>query len=675
MKLDFRPTKVAFLDFETQSEYDLKKGTARRYSKHPTTKALTCVVKVDGQIRKYGPYLSDTAKQELMQIAETHVLVAHNASFDAAIWENALKLPEATWFDTLPCARAAGLPGGLDKLSKAVGGRGKDKNGERLIQMLCILKPDARPIAIGPAHQLLMNYNVQDVEELELVYNRVKDFGEPEVMVVDRIINDRGLPIDTQMLNAMADMYEQNTREYGQQFADATENINPKSPKQVREWLEERGIALSSVGKAAIGQFLANPQEFFSDTNPPDMEMLQAAKEAIELRRELAGVGYGKVQKAKLLIDDGVIYDQFVYFGTIPGRWSSRGLQLHNMPSSLKSVDMRDVKLDYATVKAYAAAASEDTKTHVTISDCLNVALRRLIKVDNILVADYGAIQARALAWVANVPAMLAAYNDPKESLYLKMGDTVFGRRINKKTEPLEYVLCKALVLGCGFGMSGAKFRATCMLRESREFMRMLDESGIDLADSVKLYRKTYPEVCMLWSELHKVVLDAVNGQPGHAGRCDFKMVGSDLHCVLPSGRPTVYHNARVDMRVPGYCKMYNMPEIPVPTVLYDESRGGEGFLYGGKMLENICMGVERDLVADALVKCEAEGLRPILHVHDEIGCAADEKYLTKFVEIMSVGPEWARTLPILVEGYSGPQWTKNPAGYKQLNMLSGREI
>jgi DNA polymerase len=673
MKLNFRPTRVAFLDFETQSEHDLTKSSSRKYSKDPTTKALTCVVKVDDKLFKFGPYLDDTDKETLRRIAESCTLVAHNAPFDAAIWENVLGLPETEWFDTLPCARAGGFPGGLDKLSKAIGGRGKHKDGERLIKMLCVIKNGKVP-AVGAAHQLLMDYNVQDVEELEIIYDRVKSFGEPDVMTVDHTINCRGLPIDTEMLAAMTSMYEQNTKEYGQQFADATEGVNPKSPKQVREWLAERGINIDSVGKVEIGKFLSEPESYFSESNPPDLEMLTAAKEAIELRRELAGVGKGKIDAAQRLVDNGFVYDQFVYFGTIPGRWSSRGLQLHNMPSSLKSVDMRDVQLDYDTVKAYAVAASEETGNHVTVSDCLNVALRRLVKVDNILTADYGAIQARALAWIAESPSMLAAYKNPKESLYLKMGDKVFGHRINKKTEPLEYVLCKALVLGCGFGMSGAKFRATCMLRESREFMKMLDASGIDLADSVKLYRKTYPEVPRLWATLQETVLAAVAGTPGHAGRCDFLMVGRDLHCVFPSGRPTVYRNARTEMEVPGYCKLYNMPEVPVPTVKYDGPRGVD-FLYGGKITENICMGVERDLVADALVKCEQAGLTPFLHVHDEIACLGDEKHLELLCEIMSTGPEWANTLPILVEGYSGPQWTKNPTGYKQCNMLTGVEI
>lgn len=686
MKCNFKPKSVAFLDFETQSEYDLPNGTVRGYAKHPSTKALTCCVKVDGQMLRMGPYLTEADKQKLQKIAETHTMVAHNAPFDAAIWEDVLKLPEAEWFDTLPCARAAGLPGGLNNLSKAIGGRGKHKDGERLVQMLCCIKGGKVP-AIGPAHQLLMEYNVQDVEELETVYKRVKDYGEPDVMSIDRKINDRGIPIDVPLLYALREMYEQNTKKYGDEFAEFTkdkdriEGLNPRSPKQLHAWLQERGLSIAdktgklSLSKPIVQQFLADPDKFFSDQNAP--VEIEAAKEMLELRRELAGVGRGKVDKAIDLVTDGRIYDQLVYFGAHTGRWSSRGLQLHNMPSALKvSVDMRHVEPTYEAVSRVAEETSIRTNTHVTVSDCLNIMLRRIVLEDNLLVVDYGAVEARCLAWLANAPAMLAAYNDPKESLYLRMGDTVFQRRIDKKKEQLEYVLCKALVLGCGYGMSGAKFHAQCAVRESREFMEMLKHANIDLAECVKTYRKTYPEVPELWTNVGKAALDAVSHGSAHAARCDFVIVNGDMHIILPSGRPIIYRNVQVEPIVPSYCKMYNMPEIPIPTVTFDNPRGFRGFLYGAKIVENISQGISRDLLADAIVCIERdEGIPVVLHVHDEIVCAGPDNKLERICEIMTCPPAWADGFPVSVEGYSGKQWTKTSEGYRELKMLRGKVI
>lgn len=684
MKLNFNPHKVAYIDFETQSECDLTKSTVKKYAQHSSTKALTCVVKVEDKVLKLGPYLTTEDKNILLRISEQYVLVAHNAPFDAAIWEDTLKLPEATWFDTLPCARAAGLPGGLDKLSKALGGRGKHKDGERLIQMLCCIKNGRIP-AIGPAHQLLMEYNVQDVEELEIVYNRVKDYGEPEVMEVDRIINDRGIPVNEQLLFALRDMFEQNSKKFGDEFAEFTkdpdrlEGLNPRSPKQLHIWLQTRGVNITdkdgkqSLGKPIVQQFLANPEEYVVDGNG---EELAAVKEMLELRRELAGVGRGKVDKALELIDGGRIYDQFIYFGAHTGRWSSRGLQLHNMPSALKvSVDMRHIEPTYEAVSTVAKEVSERTKTHVTVSDCLNIMLRRIVEVDNLLVVDYGAVEARCLAWLANAPTMMAAYNDPKESLYLRMGDVVFQRRIDKKQEQLEYVLCKALVLGCGYGMSGAKFKAQCAIRESREFMKMLEDTNIDLAECVKTYRKTYPEVPKLWSAMGEAALTALRDGSTNAGKCEFRMVGTDLRMVLPSKRPVIYRNARVEMVVPAYCKMYGMPETAIPTVTFDNPRGFRGFLYGAKITENACQAICRDLIAEALVHLEQDGLPVILHVHDEIACAGPDNKLERMCEIMTCPASWADGFPVLVEGYSGKQWTKTYDGYRDIKMLRGKVV
>lgn len=674
MKLNFRPSKIAFLDFETQSEVDLTKGTLRKYAKHPSTKALTCCVKIDGQMFRFGPYLNDEDRQMLASIAEDRVLVAHNAPFDAAIWEYTLKLPEATWFDTLPCARAAGLPGGLDKLSKAIGGRGKDKNGELLIKMLCILKNGKVP-AIGPAHQLLLNYNVQDVEELELVYNRVKDFGEPEVMAVDHTMNERGIKLDRPLLEAMYDMYDVNSRAKNSEFTEHTRGVNPRSTKQMTEWLNSRGFAINSCNKHVLNSLIANPHDFHCGDTDNDVVSInvEAMCTAIELRREVVGVGKGKVETAMVALDeDDYIRDLLVIYGAHTGRWTSRRLQVHNLPGRIKYLDMRNVEPTLDAVTAIAAATSNITGSIIPVADCLGSMLRRLVLADNLLVADYAAIEARCLAWMCKCAHMLNSYTDPlAPSLYYDMGRTVFGRDIDKVSDPAEYVVAKALFLGAGYGMSGAKFEARLSLQESRATVEKFKASGTTAKEAVKAYRELFPEIPQLWRECGEAVKNAVAGISSEAGRCFFHMVGRDLHAVLPSGRPFVYRNARIEMMVPMYCKMYNMPEIPVPTVVFDSVRG-LGFLYGSKIVENICQATCRDLLADAIVRCEKAGILPLLHVHDELVCNAPLDRFDEMLSIMTIPPPWADGFPVKVEGYSGKQWSKISDGYVNKVMQTG---
>lgn len=682
MKLNYRPASVCFIDFETQSQCDLSKTTSHKYANHPTTRILTCVAKVDGVVHRFGPYLDAEAKQKLVNIATARTLVAHNAPFDAAVWE-AAGLGEVEWFDTLPCARAAGFPGGLDDVGRLLTGRGKDPNGRRLVDMLCILRTPKAP-AIGPAHQLLMDYNQRDVELLEEVYAKVALFGEPDVMVVDRAINNRGLPADRGVLEKLVDLYAQNKVIRGAEFAELTEGKNPNSAKQVKDWMRSIGFEVpiiagkESINRWAVRELMDNPDEFFTGDGELD-EALDVLRDALAARREVTRVGKSKVETAiQVLESDGRVRDQLVYYGAHTGRWSGRALQPHNLPSSRDTAGAADYT--YEACVAEADRASAELKRRVAVADVLGAMIRSMVRSDNLLVADYGAVEARGAAWLAEESRMLALFADPTKSAYIDMGEQVFGRRISKKDDPEEYTLAKTLVLGCSYGMSGPKFAASC--KALGVSLAALEKAGVDVKHVVRVYRNTYPAIPKLWNAYHEAIHAAVvDGVSTFAGKCHFRRVGPDMHVVLPSGRPIVYRNVRIEMLVPGYCKLYNMEAREVPTVVFDlprmyGDRCKRGFLYGSKVCENITQGVCRDLLADAICRCEQLGLDPVLHVHDEVMCEAPPTKFADFMEVMSTGPAWASGFPILAEGYSGPVWTKRPgADYIQAEYLGGRNV
>jgi DNA polymerase bacteriophage-type len=664
--------RLAFLDYETQSEQPIEHGL-KKYMEHPSTRALTCVVKVDGVLHKFdNPH---EQKERLAAVVEGRIVVAHNASFDAQVHHTVLKLTPVEWLDTLPRARAAGLPGGLDKLSLAVGGRGKDKNGDRLIKMLCILKPGQKPPAYGAAHELLLDYNVQDVEELEFIYERVKDFGEPDVIRVDRIVNDRGIPVDRGILETLSKMFEINAAEQREAFAKTTGGINPSSPKQVIAWLASNGFNVDGINKPAVLALLSRPEDFYSGEGDLG-DSIETVREAIMARKDAVAVGRGKVDAMLQVLDsDGRIRDQLVYYGAHTGRWSGRKMQPHNMPVVVgAAMDVKSIPLTYEGVKTavdtYNAKMPENER--VGVSAMLSVILRTAVRAKNLLVADYASVEARGLAWTADESAMLRRYNDPTQSLYYDIGKEIFGRDIDKHKDYIEYALAKSVILGCGYGMSGGRFNDLLSLRGVS--LEPLERAGITPQECVKIYRKTYPRVPLVWREFGEACMAAVSGEPTRAGKCLFTMVGNDLHAVLPSGRPLVYRNGRIELVVPGYCRMLGMPEVPVPTVVYDGPRM-RGFLYGGKICENVIQAMCRDLMAQALVKCEAAGLNPVLHIHDEIVCEAAPERFDEFLEIMGTPPAWASEFPLLVEGYSGPVWTKNSTGYTEGKNFRGMKL
>lgn len=685
VQMDWDPVNPVFLDFETQSYHDLGESTASKFAKDPTTNMLTCVVKVDGVIHRIGPYLNAANRQKLIALTEGRTIVAHNVPFDRRIWEYSEKLPPRKWFDTLPCARAAALPGGLDKLGEKLGVGRKDDKGKMLINLLCILKPGKPVPAIGPAHHLLMEYNVQDVELLERVYDHVKPHVEPDVMTVDQIINERGVPLDRDYMERLIELYSHNEKKLRAEFEEATGGVNPSSAKQVKDWMTTSGFTLPqlkkagtdestpSIGKFALKDFLSRPEEFYVGDDD-ESAACEAMVAAMELRKEVVRVGKGKAAAAAQGIEaDDRIRDQFTYYGAHTGRWSGRGLQLHNMPKT--PIDARYIDTTYEAVCAASDAATATGKWgRVLRADVLNGMLRSMVRAENLLVSDYGAVEARGIAWVADCHKMLKLYADPHQSVYLDMGEKLFGRRIDKKKDEQEYTMAKTLVLGCGYGMSGAKFKYTCTSRGIS--LKVFEAAGLKPEEAVKTYRQAYPEIPQVWKAYGDAIMDVVKtGAVREAGKCTFYMQGPDMHCVLPSGRHLLYREAEVRWMIPGWQKLYGMAETPVETVTFASPRGWRKHLYGSMLSENVVQALCRDMMAHTLVAFEQLGFNPILHVHDEIVCETDPKHLRQFMEVMSAGPAWAKGFPILAEGYSGPIWSKVAKGYTECNALNGKVI
>jgi DNA polymerase len=662
MQYDFDCVRPAFIDFETCSESDLT--TVSKYVSHPSTRALTCVVKTEatGLIR-LGPYLGPMDLEILAKIAETHTLVAHNAPFDAAIWEKVCKLPEAKWFDTLPACRAAGLPGKLDEVSKRITGRGKDPMGKRLIDLLCKIKPGKQPVPAGPAHKLLMDYNARDVTELEDIFHAVRDFTEPNVVTVDHIINQRGIPANRKRALRLRELYAEHSANAKDAFEQMTFDetvqaaVNPGSNKQVRDWFLKLGFDIKAVNKTVWKEFLQRPEScYVGDGDESEMEAkLSVIKEAMEARREIVRVGGSKVDAALMVMDsDDRMREQLVYWGAHTGRWSARKLQPHNLPSkSIGGADPLDVELTLEGIERAAAASTWNRS--INTSDVLGAMVRTIVGWQGpVSFADYGQVELRCTAWLADCRGMLDALADPKASLYLQTAERILRHPITKKDE--RYAFFKALVLGSIYGMSGAKFEAMCKGRDVDT--TALKAAGIDVGNTVKEFRKMYPELPALWRGYQEACIDAVAGSPQEFGRCRFAMVNGHLCLELPSGRCIVYRDAQIQMIVPAWQKMYGKPEVPQPTVTYNSPRGWRNFLYGSKICENVAQATCRDLLATALVNAEQAGLTPFLHVHDELGCETDK--IKELLQVMSDPPEWASTFPVMAEGYTAVCWNKH---------------
>lgn len=674
MELDWICSRPAFIDFETRSYTDLT--TVHKYASHPTTTVLCCCVKVDGVMHK----LRDNFHR-LEQLTEGRTLVAHNAPFDCAIWETVLKLPKRKWYDTLPAARAAGFPGKLDSIAKAIGREGKLKYGKDLVDLLCI-KPRFAPPPDNPAYGLLTEYCAWDVELLEEVYNRVSPYVNcdfvRDMFTVDRKMNDRGIPVNREHLERLNELFAFNKQLNEVIFHEASGGVNPKSPKQVAEWMQRNGFFPpgGSVGKYAMRELAKDPGKFFCGDGDMDVAY-EYLRDMMDVRREVARVGKGKVEAAlECLEDDGFIRDMLVVWGAGTGRWSGRGPQFHNMPTNNIEVDTLDLPLTYDAVKEAAERASvislEKHGMKTGIADILGALLRHMVQGD-MCVADYGAVELRGTAYAADAFGMLRILSDPTQSVYIDMGKKLFKRTISKEKDKPEYTLCKTLVLGSTYGMSGKKFGVITQTRTTSG--AAMGNLKVDPAEAVNAFRKGYPEIPQLWREMGTALLAcAERGEEQKVGRIvHLFRDGPNMHLRLPSGREIVYRNTRIEQKIPGYQLIYNMPLCPIDTVVYDSPRFHSADLFGSKGTENAVQGFCADLIADACVRSEAEGLCPAFTVHDELINMTDDLY--SHMRIMSTPPEWAPDFPLLAEGYHGSVWTKQSKRFHQVDALRGRVI
>jgi DNA polymerase len=724
LDFDHGADEVVHFDVETQSAADLPQVGGRVYAADPTTRPLVTVFLVeerlvvwlprylwpDGNVPPlavpamapvgYGPvpplelHVGDTLPPAVAAaIAADRVFVAHNlADFDFHIARRFWPRVPRRWYDTLPPARAAGYPGALDDLGQAILGVGKDPAGRTLVRKLCTYPyPRVQPGLLVP----LIRYTVADVLLLRAVYQTVAGSGEVDVLQHHLRLNARGVRFDVDLANRLVAMEAAETEAINAGVRELTgyELENTRSPQRVRAWLASRGVKLPSLARKVVEQFLADPEADLEgvevllegDLPRPVVQVLQARL----LTSRIAGPKLARA--VRCVGPDRRLRDLLTYHQAGTGRWAGRGFQVHNLPrprvKKFPTEELfalyRDGQLVPAAIKGLGLSVA-DAIGGLT-RGCLLPAAGHAF-----LVADYAAVEARGVAWLADESRLLDQFNADAD-VYLDLASTLFGRPCTK-ADDRERGVGKIGILGCGYGMSAARMALNCALDGID-----LEAAGTTAEAVVEAYRTTYPAIAGypagviadtgqvvrrggLWQRLSEAGMSAVQtGRVEVAGRCVLRMRGADLVVELPSGREVVYRTARVEDRVPGYCALLGLPARPKATLVYTSTRG-DTTMYGGKWAENLTQAVCRDLLATTVLLAEEAGLNPVLHVHDEIVCetptATAEDDLRRLVALMSRPPPWADGFPVKVDGFTTPRYGKAPwKGALVVEAVNGRIV
>jgi DNA polymerase len=355
--------------------------------------------------------------------------------------------------------------------------------------------------------------------------------------------------------------------------------------------------------------------------------------------------------------DDGRIRGIIQYYGANTGRFAGRAVQPHNFPRATPDGDF-EAALDVAK-QEYNNSLIEilygDVMTFVSqnLRPCIAAAPHH-----KLYVADFSAIEARVLAWLAGQRDVLRIFARG-EDIYMYDAEKVGSS---------DRQLGKVQRLALGFGMGTMKFIDTA------------EKYGIDLefdlADEIKVgWRTANSHTVAYWRACEDAAIHAIEnegtqvrvGRRANLPSVIYLRIGSFLFCRLPSGRALCYP----------YCSA-KIADSPVGEKLQMHYWGVDSYsgnwvekrTYGGKLVENITQAVARDFLVEAIENVEAanvvaEYYRVVLHVHDEIITEVrseldDEIFWSDYLELVKRVPMWAEGFPQDVKGFIGTNYRKD---------------
>ncbi len=642
------------IDIETYSSFDLKDCGVYRYVEAPDFAILLFAYAVDGGPVQcvdlaQGETLPDEVRDALTDPAV--IKTAYNAAFERTCLGKYLgtRLDPRQWRCTMVRAARLGLPLSLGQCGEVLNlAEGKMKEGAALIRYFSVPGRNGRhyPADAPDRWETFKAYNIRDVEVEQAILEKVRRLEVPafddELYVADQEINDRGVLIDRQLVEAAARFDDEYKAQLLREAQQLTGMENPNSPAQIKAYLHAvTGESIESLNKKELDDLDAK----FTDY--PD------AQRVIALRREM-GKTSNKKYAAMLscVCNDGRIHGLLQFYGAArTGRWAGRLVQVQNLPQNhlasldfarylVRQGDLEEFELNYANV------------THV---------LSELIRTSFIAapghtfhVCDFSAIECRVIAWLAGENWILDVFREGGD-IYCNTGTKMFGVPVTKHG-PNAHLRqrAKIAVLALGYGGGVAALEA---MGGSRLGLTEDEEKEI-----VKLWRGTNPNIVTVWGTLEAAAIKAI--QTGESVTVNRGIVVGRrwgmLTITLPSGRVLCYPRASVGIeRNDGWRGDHDIIEYEGLNQV--TKKWGKIRTYGGKLTENVVQAIARDILGVVILRAQAAGLNIVFHIHDEIVVeAAPGQSLSDVEAIFSEPIDWCRDLPLKGAGYTTPYYLKD---------------
>lgn len=589
---------------------------------------------------------------------------AHNANFERnAFKKYGLDSPINQWYCTAVKSGYCGLPIGLDAVGKALnlGEKSKSTEGKALIRFFsCPVAPtkiNGGRVRNYPEHapekwQRFKDYCIQDVEAEREIEKRLESYIIPErerlIYEVDQKINDRGILIDLNLAKNAIDIDLIYGDALKRRAVELTGLDNPNSPAQLKKWLSDQmQTEIKTLAKDNLTELIK-----LAGTGP--------AGELLKIRQRLSKTSIKKY--AAMLCSagpDSRARGLFQFYGAYrTGRWAGRIIQLQNLPKNKMS--------DLDVARQAVAAGSYDVITilYDNIPDILSQLIRTaFIPGLNKLfaVADYSAIEARIIAWLASEKwrmDIFATHGKIYEASAAAMYDVDISE-VSKGSKLRDHGKVAELALGYGGGVGA-------LVAMGAEKMG-LDEST--MKGIIKKWRLASPRIVAMWANFEECAIRATEIRNktviSKFRNIEFYHDGKVLAIKLPSGRSLHYQNAVIGTgKFGGKSIRYKGPAADSGVWTWLDT-------YGGKLTENIVQAIARDALADALVRLDAHGWPVVMHVHDEavveVAEAPEEaddltsiESLAAICEIMGESLDWAPGLILTADGYLTPYYKKD---------------
>lgn len=633
------------IDIETYSPEQLAKCGVYRYSQHPDFEILLFGYSIDGAPVQVVDFTAGERLPEAVYSALTDPNVtkwAFNAQFERVCLSRFLGYPVGTYLDpvswrcTMVWAATLGLPLSLEGVGAVLGlEKQKLKEGKDLIRYFCT-PAKARDGGVFRHYStdnpekwaVFKAYNRRDVETEMGIQQKLAKFPVPESewrnYQLDQRINDRGIMLDMEMVRQAIDCDEQFKRTHLDMARSVTGLDNPNSPAQLKAWLSERGVEAESLSKAAVLSLLEEADG--------EVEL------ALSLRQELAKSSVKKYTAMEMAVGSdsrarGLI--QF-YGANRTGRFAGRLIQVQNLPQN-HLPDLDEVR---RLLKCRQFDAIE------MLYDSVPLVLSELIRTAFVpkpgcrfFVADFAAIEARVIAWIAG--------EQWRQEVFAKGGDIYCASASQMFHVPVEkhgvngHLRQKGKIaeLALGYGGSVGALKAMGALS-----MGVPEEELKPLVDA---WRGSNPNIVKLWWDVDRAASTCVREKvPTETHGIRFFYQSGMLFIVLHSGRRLVYVKPRMGINRYGS-----------ETVTYEGVGTQKKWLrlesYGPKFVENVVQATARDILVEAMQRLDAKGYKIVMHVHDEavIEAPADTS-LEDICSVMGETPAWAKGLLLRADGY-----------------------